>query len=155
MRPISALTFACLIGISSLAGADGQSDGSVTWIESRCAAYRGDYCRVPFHVALLQPQTLAGKSMQIQLRGYLLKTSGGFLLFADKSAAQRGWRTDALRIQQPTSPAIADSLAALNQKLVSLRGRILLESPDHDEYWASFTLEEVVIPAPTLADKLK
>jgi hypothetical protein len=135
--------------------AHAAENNGTNWIAERCAAYRGGYCRVPFHVALANARDLVSISGGVQLRGYLVREPDGYALYESRSSAQRGWHTDAILIVVPTSEEIASSIAARDQSLVIVKGRISLVASDHDEYWVQFVVDKPVTIAPTVGDKLK
>jgi hypothetical protein len=117
--------------------------GETNWVEKRCAAYRGDYCRVPFSVAMAHPEELMGM-LRVQLRGYLVRESNGYALYESRESALRGWRSDAVLITEPATDEIEKSLQRWNESLVRIRGRIVLEALDYDEYWVRFELDSPV-----------
>lgn len=127
---------------------------SDSWPVDRCAAYRGAYCRVPFSIALAKAPLFSGPSIKIQLRGYLIRESEGFALYSDLQSAKLGWRAEAFLIKHSDQSNIQVSLTKFQKKLVSIRGRVLLEASDHDEYWAEFVLEEPVTSAGIRGEKL-
>ena len=124
------------------------------WIEVRCAAYRGDYCRVPFHVAMAHPEDLV-RVNRVQLRGFLVRESEGFALYESRDSALRGWRSDALLISVPAVEEIQESLDRWNESLVRIRGRIVLVALDYDEYWVKFDLDSPVFVGSVRGEALK
>jgi hypothetical protein len=124
------------------------------WIEKRCAAYRGDYCRVPFSVAMVRPEELMGV-LRVQLRGFLVRESNGYALYESRESALRGWRSDAVLISEPSTDEIRKSLQRWNESLVRIRGRIFLEALDYDEYWVKFELDSPVFAGSIRGDALK
>jgi len=117
--------------------------GDKNWIEKRCAAYRGDYCRVPFSVAMSRPEELV-RVPRVQLRGFLVRESHGYALYESRDSALRGWKSDAVLIVEPATDDIQKSLQRWNESLVRIRGRIVLEALDYEEYWLKFELDSPV-----------
>ena len=121
----------------------------------RCAVYRGGHCRIPFRVALSSAQELGSKQTKIYLRGYLVKEDGGFALYADKESAQLGWRANAFLLISGNREEIQKSLATWNQHFVQVKGRIVLNASDTDEYWAELAADEPVFVTGVRGEKLK
>jgi hypothetical protein len=148
--------FLLMIAFVSVAVA-GTSPTAATekkWVEMRCAAYRGDYCRVPFDVAMTRPEELA-QIHRVQLRGFLVRESHGFALYESRDSALRGWRSDALLIVEPATEDLRKSLERWNESLVRIRGRLVLEALDYDEYWIRFDLDSPVSAAGIRGESLK
>jgi hypothetical protein len=128
--------------------------GERNWLEKRCAAYKGDYCRVPFSVAIAKPEELMGV-LRVQLRGFLVRESNGYALYESRESALRGWRSDAVLITEPATDEIRKSLQRWNESLVRIRGRIVLEPLDYDEYWVKFELDSPVFVGSIRGEELK
>lgn len=147
---VFAMTCLFVVGASTSTACAGEKN----WIEKRCAAYRGDYCRVPFSVALARPEELKGV-LRVQLRGFLVRESHGYALYESRDSALRGWRSDAVLIVEPATDEIKKSLQRWDESLVEIRGRILLEALDYDEYWVKFELDSPVFAGGIRGEELK
>jgi hypothetical protein len=154
IKPMIVVSSFLCISLSTICGraAELKEKG---WVEVRCAAYRGDYCRIPFSVAQARVSELVSQVVRVQLRGYLVREPEGFALYANKDSAKLGWRSDAFLIELPASAEIRESLARWNQSLVQIRGQLVLDASDHDEYWAALTLNEPVTVAGVRGEQLR
>lgn len=152
MNAIRALPFVifCFAAASPLV----ESADNKSWIAERCAAYRG-YCAVPFQLVLSNSQDLVSMNIKLHLRGYLVREDGGVALYADKTAAQLGWRTNALRITSGSSSEVQRSLLTWDQSFVEVKGQLVLSVSKTDEYWAEFAAHEPVFVAGVRGRKLK
>lgn len=135
-------------------GSSAAAEPSSSWLAKRCSIYGAGYCRVPFNVALVNANGVASESIKVQLRGYLVKEDEGYVLYESKSAAQRGWRTDAILINPGKREDVASSLSRLNQSNVVIQGRFLLEAPN-DEYWVQFIPDSPVLIAAVVGERLR
>lgn len=124
------------------------------WIGKRCDLYRGDYCRVPFVVALAHAEELYRNIKRVQLRGFLVREDGYYTLYADRESAMLGWQSDAIKLSGASVSKFKDSLSRWASSNVVLRGKVVLDATDHDEYWVSFDLDSPVLLAGIRGEKL-
>jgi hypothetical protein len=151
--------FVCLI-VSSGCVADSppvtKETGSQGWIEQRCVAYRGDWCRIPFAVALAHASELAAPKIKIQLRGYLIREEERYVLYPDRESAQRMIQSEAFVLEvPPDSPQLEKSLELSDRTNVEVRGRVVLHASDRTEYWANFQVDLPVRSMPVRREILK
>lgn len=93
--------------------------------------------------------------LRVQLRGFLVRESNGYALYESRESALRGWRSDAVLITEPATDEIRKSLQRWNESLVRIRGRIVLEPLDYDEYWVKFELDSPVFVGSIRGEELK
>jgi hypothetical protein len=92
---------------------------------------------------------------RVQLRGFLVRESNGYALYESRESALRGWRSDAVLIAEPATEEIQKSLQRWDESLVRIRGRIVLDALDYDEYWVKFELDSAVFGASIRGETLK
>jgi hypothetical protein len=150
-----ALCFSLLL--SSLVCEVAMSDPAKVddWIGPRCAAYRGEYCRIPYAALFANPARIAALGSKVRLRGYLIRENGTYVLYADKDAAQLGWRSAAIAVLETDNAAIRDSLKKWEKGFVMLDGAVILEASDSDEYWLSFKPDKPAMVQGVRGEKLR
>ena len=141
-KQLRALSLCAVFILVTADGATADTPKLDDWVAKRCAAYRGEHCRIPFALLFAQAERIARLGSTVRLKGYLSHERGVYALYPDKETAMRGWESDAIAVRETNEPAILDSLNRWKGGFVKLEGAVVLEASSTNEYWLYFNLDK-------------